>query len=64
MENNTKTRCSKIILICWKPMFAALMTGILAEKTAINSILIGTVLGIAAATACYFDVKRLLEKEP
>ena len=63
MRNITKKRCNQIINICWKPMFAAIMTGILAQKTSINSILLGTVLGIAAATACYFDVERLLKKE-
>lgn len=63
MGNNTKKSCTQIINICWKPLFAAIMTGILAEKTSINSILLGTVLGIAAAIACYLDVKRILKQK-
>lgn len=63
MGNNTKKRCAQIIYICWKSMFATIMTGILAENTPINGILLGTVLGIVVAIDCYFGVKRILKEK-
>lgn len=48
-----------IIYILWKPLFAALMTGILSKGTSIDPIIIGLGLGTAAAVACYFDIKKL-----
>ncbi len=44
-------------------MFAAIMTGLLLETISIYNVLLGTMLRIAAAISCYFDVKRLLRKE-
>lgn len=51
---------AKVLNICWKPLFAALMTGILSQATQIHPILIGGMLGIAAAISCYMEVNRLL----
>lgn len=54
---------SQIINICWRPMFAALMTGILSKSTDFDAIVIGLVLGTAASIACYFEVKKLLPEK-
>lgn len=51
---------AKVLNICWKPLFAALMTGILIQTTQIHPILIGALLGIAAAISCCLEVNRLL----
>ncbi len=63
MENNKRRKRSQIIYICCKPMVATIMTGFFAKRLPINSVLIGIILGIAAAIECYFDIKRLLGEE-
>lgn len=47
--------------MAWKPLFAAAMTGILAKSSSIDPILIGLLLGIAAAAACWREGKKWLD---
>lgn len=53
----------EIINIAWKPLFAAVMTGILSKATAIDPVVIGLALGIAAACACILDIKKIAAEQ-
>lgn len=51
----------EIANIVWKPFFAAFMTGLLSFK-GMNPLLVGTVLGIAAAVSCYYEIKKMIAR--
>lgn len=52
-----------LVNIMWKPVFAAIMTAVLARGTGFNPFIIAAILGAASSAACYLDYRVFLTNQ-